>query len=202
MSAPPPIPAIAEDRHGRILAELAGLSLELARDLQARALAAESAEDAAKLAAAFHRTARCVRQCLALEAKLVHDLAREARVAAEARLKRDHQRRHADACRLGPARPERERETLHDPLDAFEAFDDDLDELLVPPELRRAPADTPLIPATPDPIRGGTQAAPGDTHRVPTRPSAWAASSAGVSGGGDSQPLTPTAAPPPQPNSS
>jgi hypothetical protein len=61
---------IAEDRHGRILAELAGLSLELARDLQNRALTAETPEHAARLASAFQGVARGLRQTLALELKV------------------------------------------------------------------------------------------------------------------------------------
>jgi hypothetical protein len=61
---------IANDRHGRILAELAGLSLELARDLQNRALEAETPEQAARLAAAFQGVSRGLRQTLALELKV------------------------------------------------------------------------------------------------------------------------------------
>ena len=167
MSGPAPIAPIPEDRHGRILAELAGLSLELSRDLQARALAAETVEDATKLAAAFHRTARAVRQCLALEARLIHDRAREARARAETRLKLDdHRRRWTPTTdRTGRAQPEREWERLHDDLDAFETFDDDLDELLVPPELRRpsdGPPPRPPAPRPPAPPRmpsGGPSAA-------------------------------------------
>jgi hypothetical protein len=64
---------ISETRHGKILAELAQLGLSLAKDLHARALDAESPEDAAKLATAFHRISRGVRQTLALEAKLMRD---------------------------------------------------------------------------------------------------------------------------------
>jgi hypothetical protein len=64
---------ISETRHGKILAELAQLGLSLAKDLHARALDAESAEEAARLATAFHRISRGVRQTLALEAKLMRD---------------------------------------------------------------------------------------------------------------------------------
>jgi hypothetical protein len=70
------------ERHGRVLAELTELGLELARDLQARGLAAEDAKAAADLSLAFHRVARSVRQTVALEARLERDrqrLAREAR---------------------------------------------------------------------------------------------------------------------------
>jgi hypothetical protein len=72
---------IAEDRHGRILAELAGLSLALARDLQNRALEAETPEQAARLAAAFQGVARGVRQTLALELK-VADFRRKLEIQA------------------------------------------------------------------------------------------------------------------------
>ena len=62
----PTAAAIPEDRHGRILAELAGMGLELARDLRERALAAETAEEATRLARAFQAISRGVRQTLAL----------------------------------------------------------------------------------------------------------------------------------------
>jgi len=76
-----------EDRHGRITAELAGLSLELARDLQRRALETEDHAEAARLAEAFHKVSRGLRQTLALDMKLIRfrgELAREARAKAEA----------------------------------------------------------------------------------------------------------------------
>lgn len=68
-------------RHTRILTELSGLGLTLARDLQARALAAADVKTASDLALAFHRASRSVRQTMALEA----------------RLERDRDRQHADA---------------------------------------------------------------------------------------------------------
>jgi hypothetical protein len=86
-----PADATTEDRHGRILAELAGLSLELARDLQARATAAESGEEAARLASAFHQVSRGLRQTLALELKVIRfrgELAREAQAAEAAEVRR------------------------------------------------------------------------------------------------------------------
>ncbi len=61
---------IPDDRHGRILAELAGLSLTLARDLQNRALEAKTTDEAARMAAAFHSVSRGLRQTLALELKV------------------------------------------------------------------------------------------------------------------------------------
>ncbi len=73
-----------EDRHGRILAELAGMGLELARDLRERALAAGTAEEATSLSRAFQSISRGVRQTLALELKVArfrHELQREAQAA-------------------------------------------------------------------------------------------------------------------------
>jgi hypothetical protein len=61
------------ERHGRVLAELAELGLELARDLKARALAAPAREDAEGLALAFHRVSRSVRLTLALEGRLARE---------------------------------------------------------------------------------------------------------------------------------
>lgn len=72
-------PAEMAERHGRILSELSELGLGLARDLQARALAAEDTATAADLALAFHRISRSVRQSLALEARLDRDLRRHSR---------------------------------------------------------------------------------------------------------------------------
>ncbi|HVI30482.1 hypothetical protein [Phenylobacterium sp.] len=76
--------ASAQDRHSAMLAELAAMSLTLARDLQTRALEAETPEEAAKLAAAFHRVSRGLRQTLALELKVIRyrdEAAREAGAA-------------------------------------------------------------------------------------------------------------------------
>jgi hypothetical protein len=61
------------ERQGRVLADLAELGLELARDLKARALAAGTREDAEGLALAFHRMSRSVRLTLALESRLVRE---------------------------------------------------------------------------------------------------------------------------------
>ena len=61
------------DRDAAILSELAELGLTLARDLHTRALAADTPEQAADLAQAFHAVGRSVRQTLALEARLHRD---------------------------------------------------------------------------------------------------------------------------------
>src|SRR4051812_20579731 len=61
------------DRHSRGLAEIAELGLALARDVQARALAAPD-DRVAELTLAFQRVTRSVRQTYALEARLEREL--------------------------------------------------------------------------------------------------------------------------------
>jgi hypothetical protein len=58
------------ERQDAVLAELSELGLTLARELHARALAAETTQEAEKLALAFQRVSRGVRQTFALELKL------------------------------------------------------------------------------------------------------------------------------------
>jgi hypothetical protein len=70
-------------RHDEILTELADLGLALARDLQARALAAKDDRTASDLALAFHRISRSLRQTLALQARLERDRKLAAREAAQ-----------------------------------------------------------------------------------------------------------------------
>lgn len=91
MSAPPDMaaPQSMADRHARTLARLTELSLALAEDLQAAALAAEAPPEKANLAEAFHKVARATRQTIALEAKL----ARDAERAAAARRAADREAR-------------------------------------------------------------------------------------------------------------
>jgi hypothetical protein len=86
-------PAKMAERQGRMLAELGELGLALARDLQGRALAAETPQEAAQLADAFHRISRSVRQSLALEAKLKRESVRDERD------RRDDEARETEARR-------------------------------------------------------------------------------------------------------
>jgi hypothetical protein len=72
----PPRP---QDPDELALAELTQVGMTLVRDLQARALAAESAADAADIALAFQRVSRSVRQSIALKARLERDRHRQAR---------------------------------------------------------------------------------------------------------------------------
>jgi hypothetical protein len=88
------------ERHTAILARLADAGERLAMKHAERALAADDPDVEAKATAAFHRAARSVRQCLALEAKLVRDAARAEREDADdarrkASARRDRRRVHA-----------------------------------------------------------------------------------------------------------
>jgi hypothetical protein len=58
------------ERQDAVLAELSELGLTLARELHARAMAAETPQESDKLALAFQRVSRGVRQTFALELKL------------------------------------------------------------------------------------------------------------------------------------
>ena len=67
------------EKHGRILGELAEFGLALARKLHDQGIAAETPEETAELARAFHSVSRSVRQTLALEARLAREAARQDR---------------------------------------------------------------------------------------------------------------------------
>jgi len=58
------------ERQDAVLAELSELGLSLARELHARAMAAQTPAEAEKLALAFQRVSRGVRQTFALELKI------------------------------------------------------------------------------------------------------------------------------------
>ncbi|HXA38824.1 MAG TPA: hypothetical protein VNW53_07490 [Phenylobacterium sp.] len=93
-------------KRARILGELSELGLTLARDLHARALAAETPAEAEGLALAFQRVSRSVRQTFALELKIERErrLAdREDAARAEDAAIARH-RRHKDAVRAGVER--------------------------------------------------------------------------------------------------
>jgi ABC-type enterochelin transport system substrate-binding protein len=68
--------AARRERQDAVLAELSELGPTLARELHARALAAETPQDAEKLALAFQRVSRGVRQTFALELKFERDRTR------------------------------------------------------------------------------------------------------------------------------
>src|SRR4051812_19005392 len=60
-------------RHAAALARLADAAERVAMKQADRALAADDPEVEARAVTAFHRAARCARQCIALEAKLARD---------------------------------------------------------------------------------------------------------------------------------
>lgn len=97
-----------------LLSELAELSLAVARDLSAAAVATDDVNEMVRLSDAFTRVGRCVRMSIALSARLARGepLARQAREPREI----EHER---DESVLIEERPEREeRENLFDRLPA------------------------------------------------------------------------------------
>ena len=133
-------PAAMTERHATILARLADVSERLAMKHADRALAADDPEVEARATAAFQRAARSLRQCLALEAKLVRDAARAEREEVDAArrkasARRDCRRVHARTAvaRLIWTESENdlEAERLESELDdllELEAFAEDLDD--------------------------------------------------------------------------
>jgi hypothetical protein len=93
------------ERHGRMLARLAELSLSLAEDVHAATVAAPEPDQKARLAEAFHRIGRAMRQSIALEARLVRDRARDQRAA------------QADAAEAGAAAVRRRRDQVRADLE-------------------------------------------------------------------------------------
>lgn len=81
----------------RMLGELAEMTLVLARDLQQSALVAEDHDEKVRLAGAFHRIGRGLRQTLALHARVERDAERaiheDAATAAEAAVARRKRRK-------------------------------------------------------------------------------------------------------------
>jgi hypothetical protein len=153
------------ERRDRILTELSELGLDIARDLHARALAAETPEAAGELALAFQRVSRSVRQTLALEAKLERDRARQDREdradAAREHTTRIHRRR--TQVRLAVERAiwteaeGDEAERLVDDLDDLldeRVLDDDFDATPLDAQIDRIRADLglPTLADTPAPI--------------------------------------------------
>lgn len=86
-------------RQQLMLNRLTGLCFEAAEDLQARQLAAETNDEAVKLGFAFQGAARSVRQCLAIEMKMVRFVRELAREAPDYDLKLADAREHASRRR-------------------------------------------------------------------------------------------------------
>ena len=130
-------------RHAATLARVAEAAERLAMKHADRALAADDPEVEACATAAFHRATRSLRQCLALEAKLVRDAARFER---EARL---------DVSRAERARSERHKAhvkkaverliwTEAETTEIAERLCDELDDLLDIEEFSDAFAEEPV----------------------------------------------------------
>jgi uncharacterized membrane protein YccC len=118
--------AAMSDCHQRLLGELAELGMGLARDLQARALAATEVREATEIALAFHRISRSLRQTFALQAKLARE--RHTPQAQAVELAERHarlRRRHAEVRRAVEALIWTEYEG-----DEADGLEGELDELL------------------------------------------------------------------------
>ena len=88
------------ERHARLLGRLAELGMALAEDLHARALSADTPQEAETLASGFHKLSRSVRQSLALEARLRRDaerVRREDQLQSETDAAKPAIRRRAEA---------------------------------------------------------------------------------------------------------
>jgi hypothetical protein len=122
-------PVSMHERHAAILGRLAALGEQLAAKHAQRALEADDPEIEARATIAYHRAARSVRQCLALEAKLVRDAARAERedrddAQRKASSRRDRRRFHARTVVAHLIWTEAESDT------EAERLESDLDDLL------------------------------------------------------------------------
>jgi hypothetical protein len=138
-----PTPQEMTARHAATLARIAEAAERLAMKHAERALAADDPDVEAKATIAFHRAARSVRQCLALEAKLVRDAARFEREA------------HQDLSRAELARSDRHKAHVRKAVerliwteaetdDTAERLCDELDDLLDIEAFGAAFADEPV----------------------------------------------------------
>jgi len=122
------------ERHAAMLARLADAAERLAMKHAERALACDDPAVEARATSAFHKAARCARQCAALEAKLMRDAeqgARDARRRAEwAEVGATYERRRQIATTV-------ERLIRNDPGTSGDAehLCDELDDLLDVEEL-------------------------------------------------------------------
>lgn len=135
-----PAPDTSEDmaaRHARMLARYAELSLELAEDVHASALAAEDPDSKARLVIGFQKLGRAMRQSIALEARFVRERAADATQAARAAVQRRQDKVRAVVERrifteLDPADAPAFLADLNERLDEealYDGFDEeDLDE--------------------------------------------------------------------------
>jgi hypothetical protein len=178
---------ISETRHGRMLAEGAGLLLTLAREAQERAMAAEDGAAFDRHAATCNRTLRGMRQCLALEAKLgreqeAHDL--QAAPLREKDRKARVSRRHTQVYRAIEPLIWTEHEDIASELVAdlremldFEALDDDFLREPLARQIDRIRGHFDLIGPDPGPDDDVPQveADPADVEAYDASDQSWAA---------------------------
>ena len=106
----------------RLLDELSGLAMALARDLQACALAATDTGEKTSLALSFERTARSVRQSIAWKTRLIRDRTKQDRQDAV----------HAEEAREAATKRRKAQVRLHVERAIWsEAEDDEFAELQV-----------------------------------------------------------------------
>lgn len=124
-------------RHARMLARYAELSLELAEDVHASALATEDPDKKARLVIGFQKLGRAMRQSIALEARFVRERAADAAQQAKAAVQRRQDKVRAVVERrifteLDPADAPAFLADLNERLDEealYDGFDDeDLDD--------------------------------------------------------------------------
>lgn len=129
------------ERHGRMLAELAELTLTAAGELQMRLVASETASEAAELGLAFQRVSRSLRQTLLLEGKLAREgraAAREAAAEAEKTREEAFRERKAHLRRAVTCEIAETCESLEDAEELATAAEEMLDGYVRDPELADA----------------------------------------------------------------
>lgn len=168
------------ERHARALNELMELGMALARKLQDRAMAAETAEEERAATLAFHRMSRSVRQTLALEAQLERMLRDEVEQA-------EVEARQAVTSRKAQVRSAVSRLVWAEHAgDAGDALVADFLAQPVAALIARLSHDLGLAAGAAEagPDAGATPCAPPDAAAATDPSAAWIAASAGTGGAG------------------
>jgi hypothetical protein len=132
------------DRHSRMLADLAELTLTAARDLQVRLVKAETPSEAAELGLAFQRVSRSLRQTLLLEGKLAreHRAGDREEAAAAQKAREAGLRERKDRLRSAVTREIAEAcESLEEAEDFATSLEQMLDGYVLDPEFADASLD-------------------------------------------------------------
>ena len=176
----------------RLLDELSGLGMAMARDFQGRCLAVGDAREAADLALGFQRASRSVRQCIALKAKLEWDRARQGReVRADAQreteariqVRKAQVRLHVERAVWNEADGSEAERLLGDLDDLLEigAFDDGFAQGPVEPHIAQLCAELGLSPSA-HPREGGDPSRDSVPQAEVAPDAAWVPACAGMSG--------------------